>query len=176
MDTLKCPVCGSTDVDSEREPGEFELGFGESAKLDVIVNKCRVCQESGDFLAANDGPIEAAIAAAEDRLVGKNIDSLAAYGHTMASCERALGLAPRTMARWKSGHISDSAKVLLKILRTFPWILEVARSQFSRSVADAHLRQQAGYVRASTFSALSAIHPSLETSTRAQKNSFEIRT
>jgi hypothetical protein len=170
---LKCPVCGSTDIESGTEHREYPIGFGEVAKLDVVVNRCRSCQESGDFLAASDPAIEAAIVAAEDRLASKSIDVLAAQGYTMASCERALGLAPRTMGRWKSGHISESARVLLKILRTFPWVLEVAKSKFSQSAADHELRRHAAFVQASTTSSFNARGARLVAATRSD-NSFRV--
>ena len=145
--SLTCPVCGGSEIDTAFERTEFPIAFGEAASLDLIVNHCRACGESGDFLAANDQAIEDAVAAAECRLAAKNIEFLADNGHTMASCERALGLAPRTMMRWKSGKLSDAAASLLKILRTFPWLVNVARANFSREVADQELRQHAVYAR-----------------------------
>jgi transcriptional regulator with XRE-family HTH domain len=145
--TLKCPVCGGANIETTIERREFPLAFGEAARLDVEVNRCRACGEMGDFLAVNDQSIEDALAAAEGRLAAKNIEALASQGFTMASCERALGLAPRTMMRWKSGKLSDAAGVLLKILRTFPWILNVARANFSRVVAEEELRRQAVYAK-----------------------------
>lgn len=146
-ESLKCPVCGTADIETTIERREFPLAFGEVARLDVEVNRCRACGEMGDFLAVNDQPIEDALAAAEGRLAAKNIESLTAQGFTMASCERALGLAPRTMMRWKSGKLSDAAGVLLKVLRTFPWILNVARANFSKAVAEEEMRRHALFAK-----------------------------
>jgi hypothetical protein len=145
--SLKCPVCRGVDIETASELREYPLAFGEAARLDLVVNRCRSCGEIGDFLAVNDEPIENALAAAEGRLAAKNIEYLADQGYTMASCERALSLAPRTMMRWKSGQISDAAGVLLKVLRTFPWIVNVARANFSRVVADEQLRLHAVYAK-----------------------------
>jgi hypothetical protein len=140
-------MCGSQNVATVPKEQDFPLAFGESVQLTLAENQCGQCGEEGDFLAANDPVIEAGIAAAESALACRNIATLAAQGWTMASCERALGLAPRTMARWKSGRLSDAAAALLKVLRTYPWILNVARTRFDRTAAERELAKRATYAR-----------------------------
>ncbi|MCP4353876.1 MAG: NUDIX hydrolase [Desulfobacterales bacterium] len=55
----------------------------------------------------------------------------------MASIERALELPQRTLTKWKNGRTKPSATVitLLKFLRIFPWLLEVAENKFDYSTA-----------------------------------------
>ena len=48
----------------------------------------------------------------------------------MAGMERVLGLPQRTMMRWKAGTFSDSAAALLRILATYPWMIDVADARF----------------------------------------------
>ena len=60
--------------------------------------------------------------------------------------ERALELPSRTIARWKGGEVSAATLALLRITRTFPWILEVADAHFDQSVANYRLVAEAGHV------------------------------
>ncbi len=64
----------------------------------------------------------------------------------MAYVERALDLPARTVARWKSGEHSASALALLRVVATYPWMLEVAEHRFDLSVADAKVVMAAGKV------------------------------
>lgn len=142
-EALVCPMCGSTSVNTGSREEKIELALGEHAVLSVTENHCTACDERGDFLARNDAAIDAAIDAAEARLAARNIEVLAERGVTMAACERALGLAPRTMLRWKAGKLSDAAAALLKILRTYPWLINVARARFDQRVAETELVRHA---------------------------------
>jgi hypothetical protein len=60
--------------------------------------------------------------------------------------ERALGLPARTLARWKNEQTtspSAAGVALMRIIRTFPWILEVADVQFDKTKARKVLLQAA---------------------------------
>lgn len=127
---MNCPTCGSEEVASINESRTFPLAFGEKAEVPYVVNTCQRCQEQGDFDGVNDAIIEPIIRNAEAKLVARTIDELASHGLTMAYCERALGLAPRTMARWKNGNFSEAALVVLKMIKVCPALLEVARAHY----------------------------------------------
>jgi hypothetical protein len=48
----------------------------------------------------------------------------------MAYFERAFELPVRTGTRWKSGDFSSSSIALLRIVKTFPWMTEIAEARF----------------------------------------------
>jgi hypothetical protein len=95
------------------------------------VDLCSACGTEGDFAREND----AALAAAGKRSARAIIESLAADGFSMAYFERAFGLPQRTMARWKAGECSAGSLALLRVVRSYPWVLRVAERSFSEKVA-----------------------------------------
>lgn len=56
-------------------------------------------------------------------------------GHTLASMERALDLPNRTLSKWRTEGTSMAGVTLVRLLRTFPWLLNVAAHDYSQSVA-----------------------------------------
>ena len=59
------------------------------------------------------------------------LSHLSKIGYSMAAIERALELPQRTISRWKANkELSSIGIALLRIIRTYPWILEVAEKKF----------------------------------------------
>jgi hypothetical protein len=109
--------------------------MAEAVSYSERIDTCLECQTEGDFLNENDAKIEEVLAEARKASAKGLIESLAADGISMAFFERALELAPRTLARWKSGASSASSLALLRFVRTFPWLLRVGEESFSPVVA-----------------------------------------
>ncbi|MDA3822348.1 MAG: hypothetical protein PF450_07045, partial [Bacteroidales bacterium] len=66
------------------------------------------------------------------------LTSLNRDGYSNASMERALGLPSRTLARWKKENSispSSSGIALMRIIRSFPWILDIAENNFDQKKA-----------------------------------------
>ncbi|MFA5698302.1 MAG: hypothetical protein WC954_01035 [Sphaerochaeta sp.] len=66
------------------------------------------------------------------------LNDLNEMGYSNALMERILGLPARTLARWKneqSINPSAAAIALMRIIRTYPWILVVADAKFDEEVA-----------------------------------------
>jgi len=132
---IKCPACGSSDVATSYRESTIHIPLAEVVSYRERIDTCHECQTEGDFLKENDGKIDEVLAEARKASANSLIESLAADGISMASFERALELAPRTLARWKSGACSASSLALLRLVRTFPWLLQVAEESFSPVVA-----------------------------------------
>lgn len=132
MSTLVCPACGSTDIVTSERTRQFSVPFGPLVSVPQTNNVCSVCGEEGDFAGANDTRITLARHDSAKESVPKMLATLAASGITMAYIERALELPVRTVARWKSGDFSAAPLALLRIIATFPWMLEVAERGFKR--------------------------------------------
>ena len=151
MNTTLCPSCGSDQLKITTRNESLPIVYGRPAEWTEIVAHCLVCDESGDFSGENDSKIEKAIDKAKKQSVKSMLDSLSAIGLTMAYLERALELSPRTIARWKAGKSSASSITLLRIIRTFPWIVDIADHNYDSLVAQSKLVEEA----------LKAVHSSL---------------
>lgn len=128
---VQCPACGSSDVAVTYESRSYSAPFGAPSSVSTEITTCRACGESGDFRNANAAALKQAIETADQKSIASILEWLGAAGVSMAYIERALRLPTRTVARWKSGECSASGIALLRLLRTYPWLLDVAASSFS---------------------------------------------
>lgn len=144
MTTKTCPVCASEKVSSSVEKRVINAPLGPPIQYAAVVDSCEDCGEVGDFDAVNDAQIEAAIHESEVASIRTMLDELAAHGVSNASLERALRLPQRTTARWKEGKLSAGATALLRMVRTFPWMLEVADADYKQEHAVFALMREAG--------------------------------
>ncbi|MDI6739292.1 MAG: hypothetical protein QME74_02895, partial [Candidatus Edwardsbacteria bacterium] len=73
------------------------------------------------------------------------IESFPVVGYSLAGIERALELPTRTLSRWKSGDFNASAGslALLRILKTYPWIIDVADVKYNEFDAKSILIREA---------------------------------
>lgn len=141
-----CPACGSDSIETTKKKHMIPIVYGNPAVFDEVLEKCLVCEESGDFTGANDELIDKAIEVAKKQSVINMLQALSHNGIKMSYMERALELPTRTIARWKGGELSAATLALLRIIRTFPWILEVADAHFDQSMANYRLVLEAGNV------------------------------
>lgn len=144
MTSKTCPVCGAAAVVSREERRAVAAPLGPSSDYLAVVDECHTCGEKGDFAAVNDPRIVAALRDSELTSIVRMLDDLAQMGISNASLERALRLPQRTTSRWKEGKVSAGAAALLRILRTYPWLIEVADSGFKRETAAFTLVREAG--------------------------------
>lgn len=105
---------------------------------------------SGDFAQQNDARVAEALERAVRDSARAIIDQLAERGISMAYFERALQLPQRTLARWKEGGSAAAGIALLRLVRTYPWLLRVADHGFSEASAQGTLITQgaAAYAQA----------------------------
>lgn len=141
---IQCPACGSDTVTTSRREATVPIPFGDPARFEETVNACLACGVEGDFLNQNDAVAAEAVKRAISNSARVIIDQLAARGVSMAHFERALRLPQRTLARWKTGETSHHAVALLRLVRTYPWLLDVADQSFDEGVAVQALIAEAG--------------------------------
>lgn len=135
MDEIQCPACGSRDIEVTRALRSYAAPYGPAKAYEIEIARCRTCDESGDFREANDRLIKKVVEDADKESVDALVGWLHGAGVSMAYLERALSLPPRTVARWKAGGCSASGLALLRIVRCFPWVLDVAAARFNESAA-----------------------------------------
>ena len=98
---------------------------------------CSTCDSEGDFFNENEGKINDNIEILKGKSTKNILDDFIDNKISMSAIERALSLPQRTLTKWKNGVTNPSAAglALLKYLRTFPWLLEVAEHNFDYNTA-----------------------------------------
>ena len=139
----KCPSCGSKNLEVRHETRQLSLPFTLPMKYDAVIDFCKDCEMEGDFLGINEKNLPALIEKAKKDSAALMIgDLVEKQNFTMSYMERALDLPMRTMMRWKSGDISAAALTLLRMVETYPWMVEVADAQFDRVYATKRLAKE----------------------------------
>jgi hypothetical protein len=132
---IQCPACGSESVTTSHRETVIPIPFGEPARFEESINACAECGMEGDFAGQNETVAAEAMKRAASDSARAIIDQLSSRGVSMAHFERALRLPQRTLARWKTGEVSHHAVALLRLIRTFPWLLAVADESFDDDFA-----------------------------------------
>lgn len=138
MNKKKCPVCGSEEVLEKKETIAITEPFAGKDNIEIIKNKCLACKSEGDFFDQNESMIEETI----KNLKQKSVEGILKYfidnKISMSSIERALEMPQRTLAKWKNkGSKTSSAGIaLLRFIRLFPWLLEVAENKYDYQRAE----------------------------------------
>lgn len=127
---IKCPACGSTKVTREEHQSSHQLTLGSKFFYKDISYKCLTCSEEGDFSSETDENFINAQKEAQIQFINKIIEEFGKSNISMAMVERVFELPARTLTRWKNGDFSSSGLALLRILKTYPWIIEVAENRF----------------------------------------------
>jgi hypothetical protein len=123
---LRKEVCKETD----------QLTLGPEFNYEQVVYTCNACGEQGDFQGVNDTRFLEAQKEAQIASMKSLIETLFEdKNFSMAYFERAFELPIRTVTRWKGGDFSAAAIALLRTVRTYPWIVEVAANRFEPRVA-----------------------------------------
>jgi len=157
-DELSCPACNSSNVTrGERKNVIRVRPFGDQFTVSVANDLCGICGEEGDFEGKNDAIVEAALDERRKQVAKEVIEELQSKGLSMAECERAFGLPPRTMARWKTGSLTESALALLASIKTLPWLVQVAQENFSKEAAEREVLAQARALVATESSSSSVL-------------------
>lgn len=137
MKNKTCPICGENtlkQIDSEQiitEP------FGGQKILKVKEYYCETCESKGDFFDENEDNIKKNIIELKNRAVNNILENFRKNKISLSAIERALELPQRTLTRWKNLATKPSSTgiALLKFLRIFPWLLEVAENKYNYSIA-----------------------------------------
>ena len=127
-----CPLCGSGDISHELRQETVSDNFLGHKEISLAYDLCQECGMDGDFTNQNDALISEAISELKTETVKVILQDFTHNNVNFAGMERALELPQRTLAKWKSGaSIPTSAGItLLKFLKLFPWLVDVADYNF----------------------------------------------
>jgi|GEM_PF-669660 len=132
-----CPACGSTSFEVAKTKKVISEPYSNPVEVFIDEYNCLVCGMQGDFTKSNDEIIDRAIEQAKHNSVFSIIEYFNRNDISMSAFERALDLPQRTLTKWKNGLSNPSATgfALMNIVRTYPWILEVAQSKYDPVIA-----------------------------------------
>ncbi len=128
----QCPACGSERLTETEKDLTIHEAFAGSKTIRIKVSTCGTCGFSGEFSDHNDR-LRKETASELQQTAMQNILSYFSDNHySFAGIERSLGLAQRTLTKWKSGATvpTKTALALFRLLRLFPWLLDVADEGF----------------------------------------------
>ena len=139
--TLSCQVCKECGkshwrgTESLHKSTKNELVYDNlcgSKLVEKTYYHCDTCGEEGDFFNDNDGVITVALDELKRNFVEQTLEGFTRNRISLSSMERALELPQRTLTKWKNNASSPTATgiALLKFLRLFPWLLEVAEGGY----------------------------------------------
>lgn len=137
MNKQRCPACGSTDITDEKKNILIKKPFGGQDNIEIHENICSVCGSRGDFFNQNELLIDETI----KKLQQKGIENILNYfinnKISMSSIERALEIPQRTLTKWKNRtNVPSSAGIaLMRFIKLFPWLLEVAENKYDYNEA-----------------------------------------
>lgn len=132
MKDVICPACGSNNLTKSNYREKIKESLGGSLSIDKILYHCNDCDFEGDIFNENEPVIEKSIQTLKTDLVISILDEFSANKISFSSIERALELPQRTLTKWKNGASSPTSAgiALLKYIKLFPWLLEVAENKF----------------------------------------------
>jgi hypothetical protein len=131
INDIHCPLCDSKDIETKVRIKSFFEPFAGSLEAKLNEHHCDNCGMSGDFLKNNDEIIQGILDQLKERSSISILSDFANHGYNFSSLERALELPQRTLTKWKNtGKTSAAGLTLLRFLRLFPWLIEVADKGF----------------------------------------------
>ena len=133
----ECPACGSTDIKDEKVITILKEPFGGQDVVDKHEIVCSMCGSRGDFFNENDDVINEAVKKLKQKSIENIIDDFANKKISMSAIERALEIPQRTLTKWKNGNAAPSSTglSLMRFIRLFPWLLDVAENKYDYSEA-----------------------------------------
>lgn len=130
--TRICPACGSEDIYETKKRIKIKEPFTIAESTEIIENVCRTCKAKGDFFYQNEDTIDNTIKRLKQRSVENILKYFVENKISMSAIERALEIPFRTLAKWKNKVTKTSAAgiALLRFIRLFPWLLDVAENKY----------------------------------------------
>jgi len=132
-----CPICGSEKLEFTTIKEIFHGDMDKKFEIDKKKVKCMECDSEGDFFNENEDGMNNALSKLSETYINEALDYFNDKKISYAGIERAVGLPQRTLTKWKNEISTPTAAgiALLKYLRTFPWLIEVAEHKFNYDIS-----------------------------------------
>ena len=137
MNKQRCPTCGSIDIIDEKKNILIKDPFGGQDNIEIHENICSLCGSRGDFFNQNETLIDETIKKLKQKSIENILNDFIDSKMSMSSIERALEIPQRTLTKWKNRtNVPSSAGVaLMRFIKLFPWLLEVAENKYDYNEA-----------------------------------------
>ncbi len=126
----KCSICNSKNLLLEEENENIQAPFGSIVavkKRKYICSDCGFSFYPDQYLSEREKALEIS----KKDSIPAILDNLKENGYNMSVIERSLDLPARTISRWKSKRDGNAMGLgLLRIINTYPWIIDVAQHKF----------------------------------------------
>jgi RNA polymerase subunit RPABC4/transcription elongation factor Spt4 len=148
-----CPVCGSDELEKVTVRETFHGDMGKRLPIDTTHDRCQVCGSEGDFSNETENVMSKALSVLNAAYIDEALDYFNENKISFAGIERAVGLPQRTLTKWKNRISSPTAAgiALLKYLRIFPWLIDVADNKFDLEISQKIFLARAFNVFVNTF-------------------------
>jgi transcription elongation factor Elf1 len=135
-ENVTCPFCGSKNVVITESKKVVSITYGPDA---TIIEYHTACSDCGEEFPLEKNPFQkneekAILDSSIQVSIQRMIEQLTNQGHTLASMERALSLPSRTLSKWRTEGSSMAGVTLIRLVRTFPWLLNVAAHNYAENV------------------------------------------
>lgn len=137
MNERVCPVCGGEKLIKSEIEETIREPFGGQQMVMLAEYTCEACGSRGDFFDENEASIENTLSVLKRNAISNILEEFSQNKISLSSIERALELPQRTLTKWKSkaANPSSTGIALLKFLRVFPWLIDVAENKYDYVVA-----------------------------------------
>ena len=137
MNKQRCPACGSIDIIDEKKNILIKEPFGGQDNIEINENICSICGSRGDFFNQNESLIDETIKKLKQRSIESILNDFIDSKMSMSSIERALEIPQRTLTKWKNrtNAPSSTGVALMRFIKLFPWLLEVAENKYDYNEA-----------------------------------------
>ncbi|MDO9565120.1 MAG: hypothetical protein Q7J15_00020 [Candidatus Desulfaltia sp.] len=137
MNERKCPACGSSDIRDEIIDTVIKEPFGGEKTVETHEIVCSLCGSRGDFFNENETVVVETIKKLKQKSIVNILKDFSDRKISMSAIERALEIPQRTLTKWKNGNAipSSTGIALMRFIRLFPWLLEVAERKYDYNEA-----------------------------------------
>lgn len=132
----KCMSCGEPNPKVVETIEYYTAPFGSPVAYRQWHTECSFCGYELDVSDPNEFP--SAIKKAESNSVPKMLDELLnANKYSYAEIERSLELPNRLVSNWKKkAKVVRGSLALLRVIRAFPWIIDVAKRHYDTKIVE----------------------------------------
>lgn len=137
MDEHTCPACGENRIEKVQREEILKEPFGGQKRVSLSEYVCGACGSRGDFFNENESLVHNSLSELKSNAVTNILEDFRGNRISLSSMERALELPQRTLTKWKNRASNPSAAgvALLKFLRLFPWLIDVAENNYDYSAS-----------------------------------------
>ena len=134
---IQCSYCGNKKLSTRTEENYIHEPYGDITMVRDKIFTCDKCGEEISYTLNYTDEYEKAQKVSRDSSVIKILESFQEKKISFTDIENSLDLPVRTLSRWK--HKLNYSKIgltLLKIVKSYPWIILVAAKKFDKKVTE----------------------------------------